>query len=516
LHRQAGRKIDPDARDGPSPGVPTAECLRALVEEGVDATVLVERNGGVRWASAGATRILGRSLDDFVGAVHMDLVHPADRDVVATAFSLTLKGATTGPLNYRLRDGRGRWRRVEVLMADMLDRPTVEAVVLSIREPRERLDVLEGGLEAEDRFRRLLEQSPDGVFVVDEDYTITYATTMGARLLAVASPGAVLGQPLFRFFHPSNVDGLKQVLGRVLHTGVGSGVKQGTILRLDGRPIDVEITAGAVTHAGRRAVQLVARDVTDRVEAEREAERARVDLERLAADAQESNRELASLGAIAFHDLMQPMQTLFGYLQMISDGKAADEEQVRHWAARCGRSVQRMHGMLESLASRSQAGPRGLELSPVDCRALLSDVLADLVPAISAADALVEVDALPTLVADAAQLRELLQNLIANGLKFTRAGVRPKIHVTAAREDGAWRLVVADNGVGIPAAFRTEIFEPFRRLAGSGRPGSGLGLYTCKRIAQRHGGAIWAERGEPAGTRMCVRIPDLADPNASA
>lgn len=234
-----------------------------------------------------------------------------------------------------------------------------------------------------------------------------------------------------------------------------------------------------------------------------------VELERRVVDLREANRELASFGAIALHDLLQPIQAMFGYLTMLEDGRASSPEQVSEWARHALRSLRRMHAMLESLVDRSSARARDLRLAPVDCTALVTEIVDDLLSAMAVADGRVDVDPLPDLVADQAQLGELFQNLIANALKFVAPGMTPVVRVSAVREGAQWRFTVEDNGIGIPASSRTEVFEPFRRLAHE-EPyaGSGLGLYTCRRIVERHGGAIWAERREITGTRMCFTIPD--------
>jgi PAS domain S-box-containing protein len=490
---------------------PDEAGFRALVERGTDLTVLVERDGDLRWVSSGVSRVLGRTADDLVGTATFDLIHPADRDLVATAFSLTLKSSTTGPLQYRVRDGRGRWRRVETVLTNMLDDPDVGAIVLSMRTPRDRLDVLEGGRETDDRFRRLLEQSPDGVFVVDEDFAVIYATAVAVRLLGAPSPGSILGRPFFEFVPSDDVEPLHRALGSALHVGSAEGAEEGTIVRVDGRRVDVEISAAAVTHSGRRALHLIVRDVSDRKEAEREAERTLHALE-------EDNRELASFGAIALHDLMQPTQVVFGYLMMLEEGKSTSPAQVREWAGRSVQTLRRMHAMLDSLAVRSQAGSSGLELAEVDLAALVSDVLADVAPTIAEVGALVEVDALPTLIVDPVQIGELIQNLVTNGLKFVREDVRPRLHISAARDDDGrgWRISITDNGEGVPADLLDEVFEPFRRGSRAGqRPGSGLGLYTCKRIVERHGGHIWLVPLEPTGTCVSFTVPDSDEAEAS-
>ena len=493
---------------------PDADCWRSLVQGGADVTVLVDPDGSVRWVSASASRTLGRTPGELVGRMNFDLVHPVDRDGLAAAYSTAVaKGGTAGPVEYRLRDDSGRWRRVEALITNMVDDPAVGAVVLAVRDVSDRVSVISPG-RLEGRYRDLLEHSPDGVLVVDEYLFIEYASSMAARLLGATSAGALFGQPFSRFVPPAEVDSVLRAIWGALRGGAESRKSERTLIRFDGRRIDVELSCASVFHAGRRAVQIVVRDITRQKRARRRADERVQELEQYAVELQETNRELESFGAIARHDLLQPIQAVFGFLAMLEDGKASGPAQVSEWARHALRSLRRMHAMLDSLGARSSAGGDSLQVETVDCMELVADVLDDLAPTIAASGGHVNVAPLPEIVADPVQLGELLQNLVANGLKFVAEGVKPLVDVSASRDGALWRFAVEDNGIGIPATSLEEVFEPFRRLAADlDFPGTGLGLYTCRRIVDRHGGAIWAERLDPTGTRICFTIPDIALPS---
>src|SRR5438874_5146063 len=188
LNTQADRLIELDRADGDgSPRPPDPECCRALLDNAADITVLVEADGAVRWVSPAATRILGRPGRELVGQLTFDLVHPADRDVLATSYSrVVAKGGVAGPIELRLLEGRGQWRRVEAVISNMVDDPAVGAIVMSVRDVGGRIRVV-GGRRAEDRYRGLLEQSPEPVLVIDRDLTVTYASWMARRLLGAPS-----------------------------------------------------------------------------------------------------------------------------------------------------------------------------------------------------------------------------------------------------------------------------------------------------------------------------------------
>jgi signal transduction histidine kinase len=120
---------------------------------------------------------------------------------------------------------------------------------------------------------------------------------------------------------------------------------------------------------------------------------------------------------------------------------------------------------------------------------------------------------LPTIDADPLQMRQLLQNLVGNALKFHRAGVPPVVRVAAATAEGegagpVCRLTVQDNGIGFDVKYLDRIFTPFQRLHGRTEyEGTGMGLAVCRRIAERHGGSITAESTPGEGSRFAVVLP---------
>ncbi len=170
--------------------------------------------------------------------------------------------------------------------------------------------------------------------------------------------------------------------------------------------------------------------------------------------------------------------------------------------------ARRMQRLIEDLLAYSRVTTLGAPLARVALDGALDEALARLRSLIEETEAVVSREPLPVVRGDAGQLAQLLQNLVGNALKFRRPGVPPRVAIRARREpDGAWRVEVADHGIGIDTAHRERVFVIFQRLhTREEYPGSGIGLALCKRIVERHGGAIWLEPTPGGGTCCCFTL----------
>src|SRR5262249_45541363 len=121
--------------------------------------------------------------------------------------------------------------------------------------------------------------------------------------------------------------------------------------------------------------------------------------------------------------------------------------------------------------------------------------------------ATVKYNGLPVIQGHPEPLVLLFQNLLENGIKYSREGVPPEIEVTARRLESEWVISVRDNGQGFDAEYRDRIFRPFERLQGAGRSGSGIGLATCVKVAKLHDGRIWADSTPGHGSEFFIAFP---------
>ena len=192
-------------------------------------------------------------------------------------------------------------------------------------------------------------------------------------------------------------------------------------------------------------------------------------------------------------------------------GKGPDEvnDNVREVLNRMNNAAARMQNLITSLLKYSRASSSDLSLERTDLQQVVSDVLEDLETRISEAGGRVEVvGTLPAIDADGTQMRQLFQNLIANGLRFHR-DEPPVVQVHAENGNGRTvKIQVRDNGIGFEQQYADSIFKPFQRLVNRRKyEGSGIGLAVCRKIVDRHGGAISVQSVPDQGSTFIVELP---------
>jgi light-regulated signal transduction histidine kinase (bacteriophytochrome) len=232
-------------------------------------------------------------------------------------------------------------------------------------------------------------------------------------------------------------------------------------------------------------------------------------LERANADLARSNTELEQFAYLASHDLQEPLRKVASYSQLVRRryrGQLdADADEFLGYAVD---GAVRMQQLIADLLAYSRAGRLELDVRTVDLDGLLRSVLADLQLRVDETHAEVEVrGALPPVVGDEGLLRQLLQNLLDNALKF-HGDTPPVVHVSASTRGDRIHLVVADEGIGVPPEHSERVLGLFQRLHGRSEfPGTGLGLAICHRIVERHGGTIELRPRLPSGTEVHVELP---------
>jgi signal transduction histidine kinase len=222
--------------------------------------------------------------------------------------------------------------------------------------------------------------------------------------------------------------------------------------------------------------------------------------------------ELTAFAGIVAHDLRAPLAAIAGHIELLEQDLAAMDEldEFKDSLDRVRISTERMCRLIDDLLAYATARDAPLRLEPVDLTEVVGEVVHERTAHLKKDRAPhIEAGPLPTVHADPAMIRQMMDNLIGNAIKYTRNSEPAEVLITADRLDGAWaEIQVIDRGIGIPADQRTSIFESFARAhRGQSYAGTGLGLAICRRVVDRHGGTISVDDNPLGGTRFHIVLP---------
>jgi signal transduction histidine kinase len=279
----------------------------------------------------------------------------------------------------------------------------------------------------------------------------------------------------------------------------------------------------ALTLAGVVAVFLLRRAINQAsaiAAANTELGVANRDLERTNLELMRSNNELEQFASVASHDLQEPLRKVQTFGDQLERRFAEDlTDEARDYLRRMRNASARMSVLIDDLLRFSRVTTQAKPHVPVDLGRVAGDVVADLEALVTESEGRVEVGSLPVAQADPTQMRQLLQNLIANALKFRREDVPPVVRVEAAQtaEPGMVAFSVTDNGIGFERTYEERIFRVFERLHPRDvYAGTGIGLALCRKIVERHGGSISADGRPGEGATFTVVLPASHSANGRA
>jgi PAS domain S-box-containing protein len=467
----------------------------------------------------------------------IDLIHPEDAGAAKTAMREHLDGKRpVYDIRCRLRTRDGGWKwlrdRGRVASRDADGRPLrVAGAVQDIDEIK----------QAEAERDWLFNLSSDLFAVTDLSGTFRRLNAAWSWILGWTAEELV-GRPWSEFIHPEDREAgdaaLKRLKGgrplselELRHRHRGGGWRW-LSWNAEPRPAEGRIygTARDITEQKAREADLESHrnhleelvdqrtaeltEINDQLAKEvGERRRAESRLRRRTEALARSNADLEQFAYIASHDLQEPLRKVraFGDRLNTKYGHCL-EDRGRDYLERMRSAAERMQNMINELLTLSRISTRGRAFTETGLDPLLAEVLSDLELQIERTGGRVCAEPLPRIAVDPAQIRQVFANLVGNALKFHRPDVPPEVRISAEAEPGepppAWRIRIADNGIGFEASQADRIFQPFQRLHGRGEyEGSGIGLAICRKIVERHGGVLSAAAAPGEGAVFEIRLP---------
>jgi len=501
--------------------LPSARVLETLFERAPEIITIVDAVGRQTMVNAAGLAILGfdpsfRHPED--GRL---FVHPEDRPrIEALRHELDERrdrgdvGDRLPPIRFRVRNGAGQWRWLEMVTAEMSDVPEVHGRVAFSRDVTEAEERRRALLESETRLAALVASLRSGAFVEDARATVVLANDRLDELLDPA-PGiaSLVGGPVSAVFARLREAGLsiEDAVPEADHAVVPQTTRSG-------HELDVEIVS---LRAGDEALGRLwlFHDATARRLEERR-QQALLELEQHARQSAELHAEqLEAYDRLrndfvthVSHELRTPLTAIASASQLLrSSREPLPPEADRHLAI-IERNADRLRGMIEDLlvVGRLDAGVIELEWSSVSPAAVLNDVISSYEPVASLRQVAVHLDADADLIvrADERRLAELAANLLDNAVKYTTPAT--DVTVRATTTTTGWQLAVSDHGPGVPPDQREAVFDRFVRTTDVDRttaPGAGLGLTIVRGLVELHGGRVTIDEAPGGGALVTCEFP---------
>jgi len=492
----------------------TDEHFRMMVEQVREyAILMLDPQGIVASWNAGAEQIKGYRAEEIVGK-HFSVFYPKDEvnagtpqrhlEIVRSVGSMDLQG-------WRLRkDGSRFWANVTITaVKDELG--NLVGFVKLTRDVTEKRSMEEALQKSRNMLERLFETAPDAVVVVDGNGSIRKVNQQTEVLFGYMREeliGQRVEQLMPERYHKQHIQHRHGYFEDPRPRKMGIGLELYGRSQ-DGREIPVDIMLNPIeTNEGTWAFAVI-RDITLQKQSDAKISELNSVLKNQVAQLAATNRELEAFSYSVSHDLRAPLRHIIGFVDLLNTkGGAGLDDKSRHYLKVITEAAQKMGTLIDDLLAFSRMGRAEIMKTRIDFGVLVQDIVRELTEEAKDREVAWEIGPLPTVFGDAAMLRQMVYNLVANALKFTRPRHRAKIEIGALDRGEETHFYIRDNGVGFDATYINKLFGLFQRLHTTDEfEGTGVGLAIVQRIITRHSGRTWAEGSLEEGATFWFTLP---------
>ncbi|AGB48590.1 PAS domain S-box [Methanomethylovorans hollandica DSM 15978] len=488
------------------------EFFRITLYSIADGVITTDINGNLRQMNHVAEKLTGWNEAEARGKKVEEIFNIFNEDtrqqVEIPVRRVLREGRVMGQANHKLlisKDNR------EIPIADsgspiVNEKGEIIGVVLVFRDQSEERKAQRSLRESEARFRQLVENAPEAIFV-QANGCFAYVNPAALRLFGVDSASQLIGKPVMERFHPDFRDIVRERIHLIndMHEEVPNIEK--IYLRLDGTPFNVEISRVPIIYDGLNGSLVFFRDVTERKRVERALIRAKM-------VSDEANRSKTEFLANTSHELKTPLNSIIGFSELMLAGELGKiSKQQKKYIGTILESGCMLLNIVNKILDISSIDYGRMDLSYTKFN--LCDAIQDTCAMMQAAanrksiKHVVDIDPqINGINADAIKFKEIVYNLVDNSIKFTPYG--GIVIITATQNESHVKISVTDNGIGIAKENIERIFDPFYQVDSSTTRrygGTGLGLALIKQFIKMHGGNIWVESEPGKGSTFTFTIP---------
>lgn len=508
------------------------ERFKALIEENLDITTLLDSNGTIQYLSPSINRVLGYDPDELKGKNAFDYVHPEDRPAVAGLFrQINEQPDRNISAEYRCLAADGTCHILHSRIRNLCSHPSVQGIVINSRDITEKRKAEATLQETELRYSVLFHNLTDAVYIVNAENGIIVEVNKKAEELVGRSRNELLGMH-FTSLHPESrreeyLEHFKN--DKLKSLDAQFDPEEIEVLHSSGKVLFTEFTVKPMKMAGMPVLVGLFHDITDRKLSETalkqyacQLEDIQLALTRRSEDLAQARDEAVSAAkmksdflANMSHEIRTPMNGVLGMVNLLLD-TPLDDEQL-DFALTARESAESLLRIINDILdfSKIEAGKLELDAHPFNLESLLEGII-EIIGVTASSKGLhlvmdIEPDVPVQLVGDSDRLRQIVMNLVGNAVKFTQQG---EVGIQVSRlkhhaKDAILKFTISDTGPGISPSDQHKLFHSFSQVDSSTTRkfgGTGLGLAICARLVKLMGGEIGVESQEGHGSEFWFTV----------
>ncbi|MGA8849868.1 MAG: PAS domain S-box protein [Dehalococcoidia bacterium] len=488
---------------------------RTVLDEIHDAYFEVDLRGTFTFVNDQMSQLLQYSKEELLGMNYKTFTPEEDiKNVYETYNEVYRKGQPILGYDHRVirKDGTSGFHDVSISPLKNEKGEIIGFRGIS-RDISERKRLEEAVAYSEKRYRTILDEIHDAYFEVDLNGTFTFVNDQMSQHLQY-SKEELLRMSYKNFTPEEELKTVYEAYNRAYRTGEPSLSFGQRTIRKDGTRGFSDVSISPLKNAKGEIIGFrgISRDITARKRLEEEREALLHEIRKINQKLEEANKELQDFVYIASHDLREPLRKISSFGTLLQDslkGKLNEDQQENFEFMIDG--ARRMQDMIDALLTYSRLTTKAKPFEWVDLNKVIEDLKKlELATILDETGGTIHVpEPLPSIQADPSQMHQLFQNLIGNGLKFHKEGIPPEIIIRAHEIDiDMIRIEVEDNGIGIDEKYHGQLFTMFKRLQSREQyEGTGIGLASCKKIIERHGGNIGIKSTSGKGSTFWFTLP---------